>query len=88
MTMRTDLTSLTIHQYNVHDSYPPVSYVLVEGYWLRSGEEVPHSAPGYIMTPTVRENLRDLARAVSSAEYPVLLQGPTSAGKSTLTTSR
>ena len=60
---------------------PPLSHVLVEGYWIERGDLEPVTTPGYILTQTVKENLHDLARAVSSAEYPVLLQGPTSAGQ-------
>lgn len=40
----------------------------------------------YILTPTVRHHLRDLARAVSLDRAPVLLQGETSVGKTSLIT--
>ena len=40
----------------------------------------------YILTRTVRQNLRDLVRVVSLARLPVLLQGETSVGKTSLIT--
>ena len=43
-------------------------YILVEGYWIASGlEPIPtdHSSE-YILTESVRANLRDLARIVSA----------------------
>ncbi|CAM8907839.1 unnamed protein product [Rhodiola kirilowii] len=38
----------------------------------------------YVLTKSVREHLRNLARAVLIRRYPVLLQGPTSSGKTSL----
>lgn len=38
----------------------------------------------YILTPTVKNNLRDLVRVVSLSNHPVLLQGDTSVGKTSL----
>ncbi|KAK4741715.1 hypothetical protein SAY87_025303 [Trapa incisa] len=38
----------------------------------------------YVLTKTVNEQLRNLARAVFIQRYPVLLQGPTSSGKTSL----
>ncbi|XP_064960659.1 midasin-like isoform X3 [Musa acuminata AAA Group] len=38
----------------------------------------------YILTKSVKENLSNLARAVYIKRYPVLLQGPTSSGKTSL----
>lgn len=40
----------------------------------------------YILTPSVRRNLRDLVRIVSIGHHPVLLQGETSVGKTSLIT--
>ncbi|XP_064473273.1 midasin-like [Ornithodoros turicata] len=58
--------------------------VLLEGYWVGLGPLEPHELPGYVLTPTVCRNLRDLARAVACGRHPVLLQGETSAGKTSL----
>ncbi|CAH9088613.1 unnamed protein product [Cuscuta europaea] len=38
----------------------------------------------YVITKTVGEHLRNLARAIFIKRYPVLLQGPTSSGKTSL----
>jgi len=38
----------------------------------------------YILTETVRRNLKDLVRVVSIGKIPVLLQGDTSIGKTSL----
>lgn len=38
----------------------------------------------YVLTESVKEHLRNLARAVLIRRYPVLLQGPTSSGKTSL----
>jgi len=38
----------------------------------------------YVLTKSVREHLRNLARAILIRRYPVLLQGPTSSGKTSL----
>ncbi|KAK2975328.1 hypothetical protein RJ640_013841 [Escallonia rubra] len=38
----------------------------------------------YVLTPSVRDHLCNLARAVFIGRYPVLLQGPTSSGKTSL----
>ncbi|CAA6669952.1 unnamed protein product [Spirodela intermedia] len=38
----------------------------------------------YVLTSGVKDHLRNLARAVYAKRYPVLLQGPTSSGKTSL----
>ncbi len=38
----------------------------------------------YVLTKSVKEHLRNLARAILIKRYPVLLQGPTSSGKTSL----
>ncbi|XP_046580737.1 midasin-like, partial [Haliotis rubra] len=57
-----------------------------EGYWISQGALEPHVPDNYILTPSVRENLRDLARVISASQHPVLLQGETSVGKTSLIT--
>ncbi|KAL5697769.1 hypothetical protein ACHQM5_028886 [Ranunculus cassubicifolius] len=42
------------------------------------------SVADYILTDSVKEHLRNLARAVLIKRYPILLQGPTSSGKTSL----
>lgn len=55
-----------------------------EGYWIQKGPKDVENCENYILTESVKENLRDLARIVSIGKLPVLLQGPTSAGKTSL----
>lgn len=61
-----------------------VEFINFEGYWIKSGPKAVQACEHYIMTESVRENLRDLARIISIGQLPVLLQGPTSAGKTSL----
>ncbi|XP_036943295.1 midasin isoform X1 [Acanthopagrus latus] len=56
----------------------------VEGYWVAQGEMEPALDPSYILTTSVKLNLRDLARVVSAGTHPVLIQGETSVGKTSL----
>lgn len=55
-----------------------------EGYWIQQGPKEPQPCENYILTESVKENLKDLARIISIGKLPVLLQGPTSAGKTSL----
>ncbi|CAH1229365.1 MDN1 [Branchiostoma lanceolatum] len=57
-----------------------------EGYWITQGGKELVTSQEYVLTPAVRANLRDLARIVSARRYPVLLQGETSVGKTSLIT--
>lgn len=93
--------------------------VQVEGFWLEVGTESPNEPTGYVITDSVRSNLKNLARIVFGRQVdmyiyeciyntmllnfthqyfyllffklsnyhrrlPILLQGPTSAGKTSL----
>ncbi|KAH3662481.1 hypothetical protein OGAPHI_005733 [Ogataea philodendri] len=58
-------------------------YVQFRHYWMRSGPLEPEEQPHYIMTPFVEKNLMNLVRA-SSGRFPVLIQGPTSSGKTSM----
>lgn len=55
-----------------------------EGYWIEQGTKEVEDCKEYILTDSVKKNLKDLARIVSIGKLPVLLQGPTSAGKTSL----
>ena len=59
-------------------------YVRFEHYWLARGTSAIEEQPHYIITPFVRANLLNLVRATSTRRYPVLLQGPTSSGKTSM----
>ena len=41
-------------------------YLKFEGYWISVGELEPSTPDNYILTPSVRANLADLARIVSA----------------------
>ncbi|KAI4802110.1 hypothetical protein KUCAC02_019968, partial [Chaenocephalus aceratus] len=56
----------------------------VERYWVSQGEMEPALDPSYILTASVKLNLRDLSRVVSAGTHPVLIQGETSVGKTSL----
>jgi MoxR-like ATPase len=68
------------------------THVLFESFWLERGPE-PLPAGGreddggarrFVLTPSVRKHLANLARAALVRKHPILLQGPTSAGKTSL----
>lgn len=60
------------------------SFVNFEGYWIEKGSQVIDNCDNYILTKSVRSNLKDLSRIISIGKLPILLQGPTSAGKTSL----
>ncbi|KAI0166381.1 midasin [Xylariaceae sp. FL1272] len=53
-------------------------------YWLLQGGEIPIERVDYIITPYVERNLLNLVRATSTRRFPILIQGPTSAGKTSM----
>ncbi|GKY98789.1 hypothetical protein MPSEU_000835100 [Mayamaea pseudoterrestris] len=65
---------------------------LIAPFWLKTGplgradwstmSAVRHRM--FVLTPSTRANLRRLSRVVAAGPWPVLLEGPTSAGKTTL----
>ena len=61
-------------------------YIDFEGYWVVKGELEPEVPKNYILTNSVKRNLRDLVRIVSIGKMPILLQGDTSVGKTSLIT--
>jgi midasin len=68
------------------------NYVIIKPFWIKAGplEIVDWSEIGangkskFILTPTASTNLRRLARALATGPWPILLEGPTSSGKTTL----
>ncbi|XP_059556931.1 midasin isoform X4 [Myotis daubentonii] len=58
--------------------------IQVEGYWISMGDKEPTIDETYILTSSVKLNLRDIVRVVSAGTYPVLIQGETSVGKTSL----
>lgn len=62
---------------------PP--HVPFDGYFtVKSNSAADEFVDNYVLTRSVKENLRNLARAILVKKYPVLLQGPTSSGKTSL----
>ncbi|XP_013912735.1 PREDICTED: midasin-like, partial [Thamnophis sirtalis] len=58
--------------------------IKIEGYWISAGDNEPTIDETYILTPSVKLNLKDIVRVVSAGTYPVLIQGDTSVGKTSL----
>ena len=70
---------------------PSEGCVLFDHYWVEVGDvpvvesrEDDGKGGVFVATPTVTQHLRNLARAVLLRKYPILLQGPTSSGKTSL----
>jgi midasin len=67
-------------------------YILVKPFWIKAGpiealdwsETSSVGKPRFILTPSIASSLRRLSRALAAGNWPVLLEGPTSAGKTTL----
>lgn len=53
-------------------------------FWIEAGSLPPVEPASYILTPTIKQHIRDLARIVLFRKFPVLLQGPTSSGKTSM----
>ena len=60
------------------------TYIQESSYWLRRGNYDIEPQQHYIVTPFVRQNLDNLIRATLTRRFPVLLQGPTSSGKTSM----
>ena len=60
--------------------------IQIEGFWITCGSKQPKIMDNYILTPSVRKNLKDVSRIVSLSNFAVLLQGETSVGKTSMIT--
>ena len=60
------------------------TYSQFRQYWIAQGDVPVQTQPHYIITPFVERNLSNLVRATSTRRFPVLLQGPTSSGKTSM----
>lgn len=60
------------------------SYVQFKHYWVNRGGNEPQEQPHYIITPFVERNMLNLVRATATKRFPVLIQGPTSSGKTSM----
>ncbi|UZJ54484.1 hypothetical protein CBS101457_003804 [Exobasidium rhododendri] len=57
------------------------SYAQIGSFWIETGAFPLDLAVDYVLTPSVQDKLVGLARAALTRRSPVLIQGPTSAGK-------
>ncbi|KAK1736592.1 midasin [Skeletonema marinoi] len=70
------------------------AFVMIKPFWIKSGPadptdwadpvNSPDGKPKFVLTPSATGNLRRLCQAVASGPWSVLLEGPTSAGKTSL----
>ena len=66
------------------------NHLVVDGYVVLTGPEYDSekspalAAKKFILTPSVQKNVSMLARAIMARNYPILLEGPTSAGKTSV----
>lgn len=74
----------------IFSSRPPQSlrdskkHVKFGQYWIAQGDAAIKAQPHYVITPFVEQNLLKLVRATATRRYPLLLQGPTSSGKTSM----
>ncbi|KAL7716713.1 Midasin [Entamoeba marina] len=59
-------------------------YINYGGYFIEKGEDNVYVNEKYILTKTTKKRLENIARIAMSKRYPILLQGPTSSGKTSL----
>lgn len=60
------------------------AYIRFRHYWMQQGSFQPEPEARYIITPFIERNLMNLVRASSTRRFPILLQGPTSSGKTSM----
>ncbi|OCH90921.1 midasin [Obba rivulosa] len=60
---------------------PLDNFVKVGPFYLQRGPLPEESIDDYIMTPSVEAKLINLARIIAAKRFPILIEGPTSAGK-------
>lgn len=65
---------------------PEASAIKFGHYWLEKGPYDVVEQPHYIITPFVEKNLLNLVRATLTKRFPILIQGPTSSGKTSMIT--
>ncbi|EMS12723.1 midasin, putative [Entamoeba histolytica HM-3:IMSS] len=79
------LINETFNKTNNSGSLPKnKEYINYGGYFIEKGDEEIKVDEKYILTETTKKRLESISRIVMSKRYPILLQGPTSAGKTSL----
>ena len=61
-----------------------MQYINFRQYWILRGNEDIQQQPHYIITPFIQDNLMNVVRGTSTRRFPILLQGPTSSGKTSM----
>jgi midasin len=65
---------------------PDGEYIQLGHYWIGKGADECQEQPFYVVKPgtSVERNFHNLVRASLTRRYPILLQGPTSSGKTSM----
>lgn len=63
---------------------PAENFIQFGHFWLEQGQFTPEEDTRYILTQSIEVKLYNLARVIMSRKFPVLIQGPTSAGKTSM----
>lgn len=75
----------SVLKYAIPEPNNQVKNLNYEGYWISLGTQEPKTDKTFILTSSVRKNLKNLARIISlGSMFPILLQGETSVGKTSL----
>lgn len=93
-TLKPLIEKFTIHRLknakSVISQIPPApaaeagNFVQFRHYWMKQGPSEIVDQPHYIITPFVEKNMLNLVRATSGRKFPILVQGPTSSGKTSM----
>ncbi|TFY83881.1 hypothetical protein EWM64_g134 [Hericium alpestre] len=73
--------SLLAREPSAPTSGSPDDFVKFGPFYLEKGPLPSEPMDDYVMTPSVEKKLIDLARIILTRRFPVLIEGPTSAGK-------
>ncbi|EGN98495.1 hypothetical protein SERLA73DRAFT_110025 [Serpula lacrymans var. lacrymans S7.3] len=73
--------SLLSKEPSVPKTRPPEDFVKFGPFYLEKGGLTIDPFDDYIITPSVEKKLVDLARIIITRRFPVLIEGPTSSGK-------
>ncbi|KIK69742.1 hypothetical protein GYMLUDRAFT_52909 [Collybiopsis luxurians FD-317 M1] len=76
-----NVPSLLARDPSLPHSLAPEDFIQLGHFYLERGPLPLDSADDYILTPSVERKLIDLARIILTRRFPVLIEGPTSSGK-------
>jgi midasin len=60
------------------------SVIQLGAFWLKKGLYPTETPTDYVLTPSVQTKIVDLARVIVTGRFPILIEGPTSAGKTSI----